>query len=132
MFMPSHVYLSKTSLNYTEVYKGSDLIFYLSYHHCLQKVTNKQKLKGHTTELRFNWFHIRIQAMRGAKVWFPFVCFKMSKQERKYSQLFLFCCKGQVKLTLVYFRFYRYKYNETVTFKTDDRLITGMELFLLF
>ena len=64
-----------------------------------------------------------------------FVCLKMSKQmrqEKKYSQLFLFSCKGQVKLTLVYFRFYRYKYNETVTFKTDDRLITGMELFLLF
>ena len=36
-----------------------DLIFYLSYYHCLQtgkKSFNKHILKGYTTVLRFNWF----------------------------------------------------------------------------
>ena len=44
---------------YTEVYKDSDLIYYLSYYHCLQTVRksfNKQKLKGQTTVLRCNRF----------------------------------------------------------------------------
>ena len=41
------------------MYTDSDLIFYLSYYHCLQTVKksfNKQRLKGHTTVLRFDRF----------------------------------------------------------------------------
>ena len=41
------------------MYTDRDLIFYLSYYHCLQTVKksfNKQNLKGYTTVLRFNRF----------------------------------------------------------------------------
>jgi len=51
--LPSHVYLSKTSLIYSNV-KDRDLIFYLSYYHCLQtvKMLTKMEIKG--TQLRYD------------------------------------------------------------------------------
>ena len=48
------MYTIRRRAQYTEVYKDRDLIFYLSYYHCLQTVRksfDKQKLKGHTTVL---------------------------------------------------------------------------------
>ena len=41
------------------MYKDRDLVFFVSYYHCLQTVKksfNKQNLKGHTTVLCFNRF----------------------------------------------------------------------------